>query len=62
MARPKKQETPQVEYAQSELDQMVFNSMGEFKTNLVKSKLKDNDLKKLIQRLLIEWAQGRVNL
>lgn len=62
MARPKKTEQPKIEHSASELDELVFNSMGEFKTNLVKSKLKDNDLKQLIQRLLIEWAQGRVNL
>lgn len=61
MARPKK-EQPLVEHTASELEQLVFNSMGEFKTNLVRSKLKDKDIKKLIQALLIEWAQGRVNL
>lgn len=62
MARPKKLEQTNTEHAASDLDKMIFDNMGEFKTNLVKSKLKDNDLKKLIQRLLIEWAQGRVNL
>lgn len=56
MSRPKKiEETPNIE-------DLILKDMGEFKISLVKKKLKEDDLKKVIQRLLIEWAQGRVNL
>jgi len=43
-------------------EQEVFQHLGDFKTKLVKEKLKDQNLKKIISDLLLEWASGRIKL
>lgn len=60
MARPKKIE--QTKQCNESLESVIFKNLGEYRTKLVKSKLIDKDLEKLVHALLIEWAQGRVNL
>lgn len=64
MARQRKQSEQKIQEIEcgESLEQVVFKNFGEYRTNLVKSKLNGNDLEKLIHRLLVEWAQGRVNL
>lgn len=62
MAKRKSQEVEsEVTTKVESLEEIFLKEMGQTRFDLVMNR-KPVDLKKLISRLLIEWAQGRVTL